>query len=163
MSCVIRVLTAAVIVLLAAVGCSQSPEVQPVPEVIEPRAQILPSGMGAAYFSIHNPSAEGDRLVSVESAAFSTVETHESVDEDGVMRMLARPGGFEIPAGETLVLEPGGKHVMLMGPKALEGVQSLPLTLHFERAESLKIEATLMQPGGMDHEGMDHEGMDHGS
>jgi periplasmic copper chaperone A len=35
--------------------------------------------------------------------------------EDGTMKMSEAEGGFEIAAGEELVLKPGGKHLMLMG------------------------------------------------
>ena len=31
------------------------------------------------------------------------------------MQMQPKPGGFTVPAGGELVLQPGGEHVMLMG------------------------------------------------
>lgn len=131
-------------------------------EILEPRAQVLPNAMGTAYFTVRNSSQEGDRLLRVESAAANVVETHESIDEDGVIRMVPRPEGFEIPAGSSVALEPGGKHVMLMEIELEEGAESMGLTLHFERAGAVEVEAALLQgTGGMDHGEMDHGEMDH--
>jgi hypothetical protein len=69
---------------------------------------------------------------------------------------------IEIPPGETVNLEHGGYHVMLMG---LSG----PLTegeLHkavliFERAGRVEIEFQIDPPAGMG--GADHSKMDHGT
>ena len=128
--------------------CAQPSALQAVSgqlEVTGPRAQVMPNGMGAVYLSVFNPGSRSERLVSVESAAVSVIETHESVDDDGVVRMVPRPEGFEIPAGGTLALEPGGKHIMLMGPQLEEGATTIPLTLHFEHAGPVEIEAALVQ------------------
>ena len=74
--------------------------------------------------------------------------------EDGVMRMVAYPGGFDVPPRGTLKLEPGGKHVMLIEPRLPEGRSSLPLVLHFERGGKIEVEAELVEIG-MDH-AVDH-------
>ncbi len=141
---------------------SAAPAVEPTPpEILEPRAHVTPGGTGAVYFSIRNPGGEADRLTSIETAAARAAEMHETVEEDGVVRMVPHPEGFEIPAGSTVALEPGGKHVMLIEPRLEEGAATIPLTLHFERAGTLEVEAPLKEMGAMDHEGMDHEGMDH--
>lgn len=125
------------------------------PEILEPRAQVLPSGTGVVYFSIRNPGAEADRLTSVETAAARAAEPHETVEKDGVVRMVPHPQGFEIPGRSTVALEPGGKHVMLIEPHTEEGAKSILLTLHFERAGAIDVEAPLMTMAGMGHDGMD--------
>jgi len=124
------------------------------------RLQLLPD-TGAVYFTVTNPGAEADRLLEIETPA-GVAELHETVEEDGVMRMLSRLEGFEIPAGGELVLAPGGKHGMLMDVDVARGYETLPLSLRFERAGEVEVDATVesLATGG-DHDGMDHGQMDH--
>ena len=89
-------------------------------------------GMSAAYLSLTNNS---DRIVSISrvtSAQFESVELHESTVEDGVARMRAVPK-LEIPAGATVTLQRGGKHLMLMRPTGPADT----LALHFYDDEEL--------------------------
>ena len=130
-------------------------------EVLEPRAQLMP-GMGAVYLRVVNSGALGDRLVAIETPIAETVETHESVEEDGVMRMVAHPQGFEIPPGGSLDLVPGGKHAMLIDPQPSADTTTVPLTLHFATSASLEVEAEIMAMDSMAHGGSDHGGSDHG-
>lgn len=118
------------------------------------RAHLMP-GMGAVYLSIHNPGDEGDRLVSVETAVAKAAETHETVDDNGIMRMVAHPQGFDIPAGGMLELTPGGKHIMLIEPEE-SASESIALTLHFERSGAIEVDVPLTAPGEMAEGGMHH-------
>jgi copper(I)-binding protein len=70
---------------------------------------------GAAYMRITNSNAEDDRLVAARSDAAQRVELHTHVLQDGVARMVEVTEGIPIPAGETVLLERGGLHVMFMG------------------------------------------------
>ncbi len=55
------------------------------------------------------------------------------------MRMV-KVDGIDIPAHSDLTLEPGGYHIMLINlHKPLVAGQSLPLTLHFERAGQVDV------------------------
>ncbi len=79
---------------------------------------------GAAYVSIYNGGAEAVTLckVTVEPEVFDRVELHDHVprkDENGTeyMEMIEIPE-MEIAPGATLFLQPGGKHLMLMGIKS---------------------------------------------
>ena len=127
-------------------------------EVREATATLLPD-MGAVYLTVVNPGPDGDRLLRAETGIAQAAETHETVEENGVMRMVARPEGFEVPAGGTLELRPGGKHIMLLAPQApARAAASIPLTLHFERAGAVEVQAAVSS--GTEHEGMDHG--DHG-
>lgn len=144
-------------------AATEVPEVTEL-EVREPRASLMP-GMGAVYLTVVNPGRASDRLLRVETGAARAAETHESVEEDGVVRMVARPDGFEVPAGGTLALEPGGKHIMLIEPRAPEPpAAAIRLTLHFERAGAIEVEAALAAMGGADHtgHGADETGHDAG-
>ena len=54
------------------------------------------------------------RLISASSEAAERVELHTMTMEDDMMRMR-QVEGYDIPAGESFVLEPGGPHMMLFG------------------------------------------------
>ncbi|MCH9651716.1 MAG: copper chaperone PCu(A)C [Deltaproteobacteria bacterium] len=112
-------------------------------EILQPSAHLMPN-MGAVYMTIVNNGTAADRLVRIESPLATGAETHETLEQDGVMRMVPRPEGFEIPAGGTVTLEPSGKHIMLLEPSpAEEGASTLPVTLHFETSGPLEVEARL--------------------
>lgn len=175
---------AALVLLLAAIGCAGPAEEAPEPEeatetavaqeaaetvpaatvgdleIRDPRASLSPAGTGAVYLTVTATGEAADRLLGVTTAAAGSATLHESVDRDGVHRMEERPEGFEVPAGGSVELAPGGKHVMLMGlaDGTAEG-GSLPLTLRFERAGEVEVEVPVEGPGGMDH---GHGGMEHG-
>jgi periplasmic copper chaperone A len=96
---------------------------------------------GAAYFTVTNQSAEDDRLVAVASdvARMLSIHTH-SQDPDGVMSMPEVPEGFVVPANGQLVLERGGKHIMLVGlTRELVQGDTFELTLSFEHAGDIVI------------------------
>lgn len=126
-------------------------------------ATILPA-VGAVYLEVVNRSDAADWLIAIESTSAAAAETHESVDDSGVMRMISRPEGFEVPASGTLVLEPSGKHIMLVSPQSpLEG-DRVHLRLEFEHAGTVEFEVAVDSGHeGMDHGAMDHSMMDHGS
>ncbi len=69
--------------------------------------------MTAAYGELHNPGNEAVLLEAYDSDAFANVSLHLSIIEDGVSRMQEQPD-MEIAAGQSIVLEPGGLHLMLM-------------------------------------------------
>jgi copper(I)-binding protein len=119
------------------------------PELVleKPRAHLLP-GTGVIYFELHN-SGPADRLLRVETPFAQAVESHETLEEDGVMRMRPRPEGFEIPAGGVLKLESSGKHLMLVNPdESLKDATALPVTLFFKHGEPLEAEIPILPPGG---------------
>jgi hypothetical protein len=112
--------------------------------VVDPwaRATIGSQKVGAAYVTIRNRGKEPDRLVGVRTDVAESAMLHaSSVTSEGVAEM--RPvDSVEIPPGGEARLAPRGTHVMLMGLKApLVAGKSFPLTLEFERAGAVKVEA----------------------
>ena len=98
------------------------------------RATIGGSTVSAVYLAISNPSDVPVRLVGAEAERSGHTMIHESVIEDGVMKMR-HVEAVEIPAGATVRLEPGGLHVMLMGVSPrLKAGERLSVTLRFEHA-----------------------------
>ena len=84
------------------------------------------------------------------SPAAKTAELHETVDENGVMKMVHHPEGWEIPAGGTLELKPGGKHIMLIGLTApLVAGEKIKVTLNFEKAGAQTIDVPVKAMSGM--------------
>lgn len=71
-------------------------------------------GVSALYMTIENTSDAPVTLVGASTEAAETVEIHESIMADNMMRMRPVEGGIEIPVGGSAVLEPGGYHIMLM-------------------------------------------------
>lgn len=95
-----------------------------------------------AFLTITNTGSAADTLVAVASPVAGIGEVHEMKVEDGVMTMRPLEDGLAIPAGGTVVLEPGGYHIMLMDLKApLVKGEDIDVTLTFEKAGS--VETTL--------------------
>ena len=124
-------------------------------------------GSGAVFFMIHNNTATDDRLIAARSDVAARVGLHTHIeDANGVMQMREVEGGIALPAGEMHALERGGDHVMLMGlTQALEDGQTFPVTLTFEQAGDVVIEAVVdndrkpADGAAMEHgDGHDHSG-----
>ena len=96
----------------------------------------------AAYATITNTGDSDDRLVAVATDIAGRSEIHTMTVDGGVMRMRELPDGIPIPAGETVALEPGGLHLMLMRLKSRPGAGGqVVLRLEFERAGAVEVKA----------------------
>lgn len=69
----------------------------------------------AGYMSISNTGSEAVRILSISSDAFSNVEVHQTIMQDGMMHMEQVPA-LTIEPNSQLDLKPGGIHLMLMQP-----------------------------------------------
>lgn len=117
--------------------------------VVAPWARATPGGakVGGAYLELR--AAVGDRLMSASSPAAGKVEIHEHVNDGGVMRMR-RIDGLAVPAGASVMLKPGGYHLMLMDLKQpLKQGEKVQLTLTFEKAGTLAVEGPIAPLGAM--------------
>jgi copper(I)-binding protein len=72
--------------------------------------------MLAGYAILRNAGDAAVVVSGVASDAFGAAALHETVEVDGVERMRAL-GPVEIAPGATVVLAPGGRHLMLMRPR----------------------------------------------
>lgn len=103
--------------------------------------------VAGGFVTLGNAGATDDTLVSATTEAdfVGQVQLHRMEMENGVMRMSEVEGGIPVPAGETVVLQPGGLHLMLMGLTAplIEG-ETLPITLTFERAGTVTLDFPVM-------------------
>lgn len=99
--------------------------------------------MSAAYLEITNNGRSPQRLIEVKTAAASRAEIHETL-MDGDMMHMRPAAAVAIPAGETVQLAPGGKHIMLMGLTApLTAGDAILLSLTFDSGVTLVVEAAV--------------------
>ncbi len=122
------------------------------------RATVATAKVGAGYMAIVNKGSTPDRLIAVRTEAAGKVELHTMTLVDGVMQMRPLPDGVEIAPGASVLLAPGGIHVMMMDLKApLTEGERIPATLVFEQAGEVAVEFKV-EPIG--YEGTTHT---HGS
>ena len=103
---------------------------------------------GAGYLTIHG-GPEPERLLAVESAAAGSTELHESMKMGpGGMTGMQRLDGLDVPANGTVTFAPNGKHLMMFGLSAtLKAGGTIPLSVRFEKARPLTIEAKVVGAG----------------
>ena len=137
--------------------------------------KAVESGMTGAFGELENTGTSDVTVVSVATEISHMVELHETVEtETGEMKMRQVEGGFDIAAGDSLLLEPGANHIMLMGIESpLVAGDVVTFTVTFSDDSTLEFDAPVkdytganetyddLDHEGMDHEGADHEGMDH--
>jgi len=128
-------------------------------EIIHPHIPV-PSASAktaAGYMGISNDGPEADRLIAIETPIAKSAKLHGTeTGDDGIARMTALEG-VEVPAGDTIVLEPGEMHIMLMGLTAtLHEGDMIPATLVFEKAGRVPFEFMVDPADGMDHSTMHH-------
>lgn len=123
-----------------------------------PWTRATPGGatVGAAYLELKSDGT-ADRLIAASSPAAGRVEIHTHIHEGGVMKMR-RIDGIDVTPGKPVVLKPSGDHIMLMDLKApLKEGDLIKLTLQFEKAGPIEVEATVEPVGAMGPHGMDHQ------
>ncbi|WP_084099803.1 copper chaperone PCu(A)C [Demequina sp. NBRC 110051] len=111
--------------------------------VTDPWVKTAESGMTAAFGELTNGTDETVVLVAAASAVSTEIQLHETLsDESGGMSMSEKEGGFAIAPGETLTLEPGGNHLMLMGvTEPIEAGDIVDVTLTFEDGSTVDVTA----------------------
>ncbi len=154
------------LIILAALGCLSQPAFAQSQAITVQnawaRATSPSQKVGGVFLTLtdHGPA---DRLLSATSPMGDMVELHETIDDSGVMKMRPVPA-LPIASGETVVLKPGGYHLMVMGLKhALAKGSSFPLTLTFEHAGPVTVSVSVDSAGAsgpmMDHGAMPMGGM----
>lgn len=108
-----------------------------------PGGAPLPTAV--CYLALNAPVA--DRLIGASSPIAEKVEVHDMSMAGGVMRMRHMTEGLPLPAGQTVRMGPGGKHLMLIKPKrALTVGDKAPLTLRFQKAGVQTVTAGVVPP-----------------
>ncbi len=117
-------------------------------------ARAVPPGQpnSAAFMQITNNGDTAVTVTGASSSVSSVTELHTHIQDQGVMRMR-RIDGIELPAGETVSLQPGGLHVMLIGlEKNLAEGDSVNLTLEFSDGSTEALEMPVQPVIPMGHQ-----------
>ncbi|MBK5931374.1 copper chaperone PCu(A)C [Halochromatium salexigens] len=122
-------------------------------EVQDAYVRAVPPGQpsSAAFMSITNHSGNDRALLAAESDKAEVVELHTHRMEDDMMRMR-QVEQITLPAGETVTLEPGGLHVMLIGlTETLAPGNQVELTLGFDDGgnQTLSLPVKRIDPNAM--------------
>ena len=88
------------------------------PEVNELWLRAAPPNarMLAAYVSVKNNTEQNMTLVGAFAPDFGLAEIHKTVEVDGMLKMREQKE-LPLPKQSSVVMEPGGLHIMLMMPK----------------------------------------------
>jgi len=118
------------------------------------RAMAPNAKTGGGFVTITNIGKRDDRLISAQSPVAGIVQLHKMSMQDDVMVMREQKDGIPIPAGKTVMLKPGGLHIMFMQvltPFVENDI--VPVTLQFEQAGDVQI---LLEVGGLSARGPRH-------
>jgi len=115
--------------------------------VIEaPWSRATPSGAKVAggYVKITNTGKTTDKLVGGSFAQANRFEVHEMAMNNGIMTMRPLKSGLEIAPGQSVMLAPGGFHLMFMDLKQpLKEGDTVTGTLVFEKAGTANVSFTV--------------------
>jgi copper(I)-binding protein len=104
-------------------------------------------GMTGVFAKITNNGDKTITLVGGSTDAAMMVQTHEVVD--GMMQ--EKKGGIEIHVGQTVTLQPGGLHIMLMNlTKPIVVGDKIDFTFKFDKADSQTFTLTAKESEGGD-------------
>lgn len=159
MDIVLRALISLSCWFFAVAAGAASPEIR----VLEPWVQAPPPNAKvlAAYLRIQNTGAQPHTLSAFSSPAFERVELHQTVLREGLAGMQ-KVRELRLPPKETLALQPGGLHLMLIGAKKpLRAGDVVPLTLSLKDGSTLTVDAIVRGApagAGKAHRDQDHSG-----
>ncbi|HUF00027.1 MAG TPA: copper chaperone PCu(A)C [Anaerolineales bacterium] len=101
---------------------------------------------GAVYFVIR--SSEADEIIGASSDVAEAVEIHESRMSGDVMEMH-QVESVRLDAGDQVMFEPGGLHIMLIGLKQnINTGDEIEITLLFKNSQDLMISVPVSNTPG---------------
>ncbi len=109
-----------------------------------------PGAMSAAgYLTITNQGAVEDRLIAIQTDVAENGDVHEMVMDGANMIMRPLEDGLVIPAGQSVILQPGGFHLMFTGLQADGLAQGtvIKATLVFAVAGAVEIDLVVYPIG----------------
>ncbi len=113
------------------------------------RATVPGARTGGVYLAIDNASNTPDRLLRASTPVAAGAAVHQTVMEDGMVKMRAVPS-VEIRPGGRLEMKREGYHLMLLDLKQpLKAGESFPMTLTFERGGTVTVSVEIEEIGAM--------------
>jgi copper(I)-binding protein len=98
----------------------------------------------ATYLTLRNLSGRPDELISVRSPVARRVVLRQRTSPAGAGSVVHE---LAIPAHGTLILSPFGDDAVLENPTPFESDGSVPLTLTFQHAGQVAVDAAVTAPG----------------
>jgi len=99
----------------------------------------------AGYLIIKNTGSADDQLISASADFAGMVMLHKSVVDSNNVATMQEVQSIDIPAGQTVTLQPGGFHIMFMNLKSTPQVGTkIALTLVFQKAGTITVQADVM-------------------
>ena len=134
-----------VVILAAIAGCQPSRGGSAASGTLYVSHAVVPASPSptdaSAFMLIENQGATPDSLTGVSSPDAETVMLHEMVDNR--MEMVE---GLAIPAGASVLLAPGGYHLMLHGlARPAAAGDTITLQVHFAQAGELVVRAPVLR------------------
>ncbi|MGI6878921.1 copper chaperone PCu(A)C [Microbacterium sp. gxy059] len=132
-------------------------------EITDAWVKAADEGMTAGFGVLANSGAEAT-VVSAESDVAGSLELHETVaSETGEMLMQEVAGGFVLPEGGELSLEPGGSHLMFMDlAEPLRPGDEVEVTLTFSDESTFTFSAPVKDYSGANENYGGSEEQEHG-
>ena len=102
------------------------------------RASIGQMKNSGAYGEIQSNTY--DRLIQASSSVAAVVELHEHINDDGIMRMRKVKGGLALEPNQSMIMKPGGYHIMLISlHKPLKAGDTMDLSLKFGSGKLIEL------------------------
>lgn len=115
------------------------------------------AGRNGAVFLTIVDKGQADTLVSASSPVAERVEVHESLMDQGVMKMR-EVKGLTVTPEKPVTLAPGGYHIMLMNLKQpLSEGDKIQVTLNFQKAGAVSTTAVVAKAGAPAPAGQEHK------
>ncbi len=109
------------------------------------RAFIPGTSSSVAYFSLHNQGDKEITIVGAQIEGLNRVEIHHHIEKNGMMKMVQLKS-LSVNAGEKVIFQPGGLHLMLFEPTAnLIIGEQVSVTLLLESGDKVKATADIVK------------------
>lgn len=136
--------------LLASLALPAAAWAQPTPTIQVTAAwarATMPHAPSGGIFLTLTDTGAPDRLIGATTPVAATATLHRTMDDHGIMKMLAVPT-LDLPTGHPVALMPGGLHLMLTGlQRQLKPGEIFPLTLSFAKAPPVTAMVTVGTAG----------------
>ena len=99
----------------------------------------------AAYMVLKNTTGTPRTVTRIDSPDFRNIQIHRTVMEDGIAKMHPVEK-LQLPVNGSVVLEPGGLHLMLFEPlRSLRDGDSVVLVIHADIGDSVTVHAPVVR------------------
>ena len=132
---------------VACLGCSAGVPASPIEVRLAWARPADSAATTAVYFVVVNHEPGPLTLTSESSPIAEATSLHETMEMSGMIHMTAVEEPVVIAPGDSLVLQPGARHLMASGlTRRLSAGDSLPLVLNFADGRTVSAIAVVRAP-----------------